>query len=329
MYLLYINKNRLPDIFKFYLMKSLLLFFFCLFTLPLFATSFNGHIYDMDTKQPIPNAEMSIFIKGTNSYIDTKTDSLGKYILELPTEWIEGDYSMTIVHKLYYTVNGIVLVKDNAIRDFYIKQIPSNTKSVDIYPIVDDAPMPTSNLVFLIDVSKSMNEDGKIDMLKIALKKLSSLLRNTDKVSIVTYSTHANVYMKTTPGDNTSKINAAIDDLTCYGITMGGLGLDLAFSVAKKNFIKEGNNKVILVTDGKFTSTESKQYKTMEKLIKKMRSKEIALTVFSFGNLVDKTKDNLRNLSEIGGGTYAHIDNENMAVEEMIDEAKNLGVFEK
>jgi hypothetical protein len=67
----------------------------------------------------------------------------------------------------------------------------------------------------------------------------------------------------------------------------------------------------------------------MEKLISKMRSKKIALTVFSVGNLVEKTKDNLRKLSEIGGGTYAHLENENMAVEEMIDEAKNLGVFTK
>lgn len=309
-------------------MKPFLSFIFCLFTLNIFAISFNGHIYDMDTKKPIPAAEMSIIIKGTNSIISAQSDSLGKYVIELPDTWLEGEYSMRIQNELYYTVNGIVLVKNGAIRDFYVKQIPSNITSIDI-PVAEEAPMPTSNLVFLIDVSKSMNEDGKIDMLKIALKKLASLLRNSDKVSIVTYSTVANVYMKTTPGDNLVKINSAIDDLKCYGITMGGLGLDLAFSVAKKNYIKNANNKVILVTDGKFTSTESKQYKTMEKLISKMRSNKIALTVFSFGNLVDKTKDNLRKLSEIGGGTYAHIDNEKLAIEEMVDEAKNLGVFTK
>jgi Mg-chelatase subunit ChlD len=309
-------------------MKPFLSFIFCLFTLNIFATSFNGHIYDMDTKAPILNAEMSIFIKNSNTLISTKTDSLGKYTIELPDTWMEGEYSMKIHHDLYYTVNGIVLVKNGAIRDFYVKQMPSNIKSIDI-PVVAEAPMPTSNLVFLIDISKSMNEDGKIDMLKIALKKLASLLRSSDKVSIVTYSTTASIYMNATPGNNADKINTAIDALVCNGITMGGLGLDLAFSVAKKNFINNANNKVILVTDGKFTSTESKQYNTMEKLISKMRSKKIALTVFSVGNLVEKTKDNLRKLSEIGGGTYAHLENENMAVEEMIDEAKNLGVFTK
>ncbi|HUH73937.1 MAG TPA: VWA domain-containing protein [Chitinophagales bacterium] len=310
-------------------MKSFLSFIFCLFTLNIFAISFNGHIYDMDTKKPIPNAEMFIFVKGVNTHVKAQSDSLGKYIIDLPDTWIEGEYNMRIQNEFYYTVNGIVLVKNGAIRDFYIKQIPSSSSIIDIPLEEADVPMPTSNLVFLIDVSKSMNQDGKIDMLKIALKKLASLLRNSDKVSIVTYSTVANVYMKTTPGDNLEKINTAIDDLKCYGITMGGLGLDLAFSVAKKNYIKDANNKVILVTDGQFTSTESKQYSSMEKLIKKMRSKKIALTVFSFGNLVERTKSNLRMLSEIGGGTYAHIDNEQLAIEEMVDEAKNLGVFTK
>ena len=309
-------------------MKPFLSFIFCLFTLNIFAISFNGHIYDMDTKKPIHNAEMSIIVKGTNTTVSAQSDSLGKYIIELPDTWLEGEYSMKIQNELYYTVNGIVLVKNDAIRDFYVKQIPSNIASIDI-PIADEAPMPTSNLVFLIDVSKSMEIDGRINMLKIALTKLASLLRHSDKVSIVTYSTDAKVYMATTPGDETEKINTAINDLRCYGITMGGLGLDLAFDVAKKNYINNANNKVILVTDGLFTSTESRQHKTMEKLISKMRSKKIALTVFSFGNLVDKTKENLRKLSEIGGGTYAHIDNEQMAIEEMIDEAKNLGVFTK
>jgi 5-hydroxyisourate hydrolase-like protein (transthyretin family) len=122
-------------------MKPFLSFIFCLFTLNIFATSFNGHIYDMDTKAPILNAEMSIFIKNSNSLISTKTDSLGKYTIELPDTWMEGEYSMKIHHDLYYTVNGIVLVKNGAIRDFYVKQMPSNIKSIDI-PVVAEAPMP-------------------------------------------------------------------------------------------------------------------------------------------------------------------------------------------
>lgn len=292
------------------------------------AISFNGHIYDMDSKEPVKNASLTIFIKGTNEKYTTVTDSSGAYIMQLPEEWLEGEYSMTLIHQTHYTVNGIVLVKEQAIRDFYMKNIPGQGFEL-VQEEETEAPIPTSNLVFLIDVSASMNEDGKIDMLKIALKQLAALLRPTDKVSIVIYSTEARIYMKTTSGDNVAKIHAAIDSLTCKGITMGGLGLDLAFTVAKKNYIKGENNKIILVTDGKFTSTESKEHKTMEKLIKKMYSRKIALTVFSFGRLMPKTKDNLRKLSELGGGTYAHIENEEMAIEEMIDEAKNIGVFNK
>lgn len=291
------------------------------------AITFTGTIYDMDSRQKVENAQISIFVKGSNEMIQAVTDSNGLYSVSLPKHWIEMEYSMTLVHNNFYTVNGVVLVKDAAVRDFFMKRI---AETAPIIPVAEiEKPMPTSNLVFLIDVSASMNEDQKIDMLKIALKQLASLLRPTDKVSIVVYSTEARVYLKTTSGDKIEKIHAAIDSLTCRGITMGGLGLDLAFTVAKKNYIKGENNKVILVTDGKFTSTETKTYNSMEKLIKRMYSRKIALTVFSFGRLMPKTKENLKRLSDLGGGTYAHIENEEMAIEEMIDEAKNIGVFNK
>lgn len=309
-------------------MKYLLFFFASIFYLGTYAVSIHGHIYDMDSRQPVKSATLSVFIKGHHETITALTDTNGAYTLQLPDSWLEGEYSMTLTQEFYYTVNGIVLVKDAAARDFFMKINPGEAE-VAATPVVTEAPMPTSNLVFLIDVSASMNEDQKIDMLKIALKQLASLLRPTDKVSIVVYSTEARIYMKTTTGDNVEKIHAAIDSLTCKGITMGGLGLDLAYTVAKKNYLKGENNKVILVTDGKFTSTETKQYASMEKLINKMYSKKIALTVFSFGKLVPRTKENLKKLSVLGGGTYAHIENEEMAIEEMIDEAKNLGVFNK
>lgn len=299
-------------------------------TFSLKAVTFTGNIYDMDTKQKVENAQISIFIKGNNEMIQAVTDSNGFYSISLPPNWIEMEYSMNLVHPNFYTVNGVVLVKDGAIRDFYMKKIVEKVPaSVSTPSTVVEKPIPTSNLVFLIDVSASMNEDQKIDMLKIALKQLASLLRPTDKVSIVVYSTEARVYLKTTTGDNVEKIHAAIDSLTCRGITMGGLGLDLAYTVARKNYIKGENNKVILVTDGKFTSTETKSNESMQKLIKKNYAKKIALTVFSFGKLMPKTKENLKRLSDIGGGTYAHIENEEMAIEEMIDEAKNIGVFNK
>ncbi|MCO5231924.1 MAG: VWA domain-containing protein [Chitinophagales bacterium] len=284
----------------------------------------------MDTKAPIQYAYLSVFIKGTNEIFNAVSDSNGYYSITVPDTWIEAEYGMRLEHGLYYLVNGIVLVKNEAVRDFYMKLKNIETvENLQEEKVVEEAPMPTSNIVFLIDVSKSMNEDHKIDMLKVAMKKLASLLRDTDKISIVTYSTDAQIYMKTTTGKEIDKINAAIDALKCNGITMSGLGLELAFSVAKKNYIKGQNNKVILNTDGIFTSTQSKQYKTMEKLIEKMRSKKIALTVFSYGDLMPRTKDNLRKMSELGGGTYAHIESNQMAIEEVVDEAKNIGVFGK
>ncbi|MCO5232820.1 MAG: VWA domain-containing protein [Chitinophagales bacterium] len=284
----------------------------------------------METKTPIEYAKLSVFVKGTSDIYSATSDSNGFYSISVPDTWIEAEYGMRLEHGLYYLVNGIVLVKNEAIRDFYMKRKEIEAlEDTLVEKTVEEALMPTSNIVFLIDVSKSMNEEHKIEILKIAMKKLASLLRDSDKLSIVTYSTDAQIYLKTTTGAQLERINEAIDALKCNGITMSGLGLELAFHVAKKNYIKGQNNKVILNTDGIFTSTQSKQYKTMEKLIEKMRSKKIALTVFSYGDLMPKTKDNLRKMSVLGGGTYAHIENKEMAIEEVVDEAKNLGVFDK
>lgn|GEM_PF-3676714 len=287
------------------------------------ATTFGGKILDMDTQEPIPNATMTLLVRGSSEKISAQTNEHGYYQITLPEAWLEGEYPMMLEAEHYFQVNGIVLVNHGAERNFHMKHKPE-IREEEIKPV---RIPPTSNLVFLIDISASMNEEGKIDMLKMALKHLASLLRPTDKVSIVTYSSSAQLYLPPAGANELDKINAAIDSLTCRGITMGGLGLDMAFTVAKKSYIHEGNNKVILVTDGRFTSTESRQYKTMEKLITKMYSRKIALSVFSFGRLTQKTKDNLKNMSVLGGGTYAHIESEEMAIEEMVDEANNLGAF--
>ena len=294
------------------------------------AITFSGKITDMDTKRPIDSAYISLYMQGVETQVSAISDKNGLYTLALPDEWLEGEYSIKIVQENYYTLTGIVLAKNLSVRNFMLKQIQQQKTEVSMLPARIDTQkvMPTSNLVFLIDVSASMQYENKMDMLKVSLKHLASLLRSSDRVSIVTYSNYATLYLKTTPGDHTVRINRAIDSLKCFGKTMGGLGLDKAYKVAAKNYIKGQNNKVILVTDGKFTSTDPKDNRSMDKLIRKMYKKKIALTVFSFGKISPKTEENLIKMSKNGGGTYAHIEDEATAIEEMLDEAKNLGVFE-
>lgn len=283
----------------------------------------------MDDNQGVKNATLLVQTQNNTQSITAVTDSLGKFVLTIPAQWLEGEYNITITNNDYYSVKGVVLIKDGQERTFFMKRKTIKTPDIKEAKKTDKEIFPTGNLVFLIDVSSSMNTDGKIDMLKVALKHLTSLLRPTDKVSIVTYSTTASIHMNTTYGDEKEKIYHAIDNLVCAGITMGGLGLDLAYKVAKKKYLKDENNKVILVTDGAFTSTSTKKNKSMDKLIEKMHSEHIALSVFSFGNIRPKTKDNLERLSQLGGGHYAHIDSEEEAKREMVHEAKSFGVFKK
>ena len=112
--------------------------------------------------------------------------------------------------------------------------------------------LPASNLVFLIDVSGSMWGANRLDLVKSSLKLLVNNLRDKDKVAIVTYSGSAGVKLESTSGSDKQKIREAIDELTAGGSTAGGAGIMLAYKIAKKNFISNGNNRIILCSDGDF-----------------------------------------------------------------------------
>jgi Ca-activated chloride channel homolog len=167
--------------------------------------------------------------------------------------------------------------------------------------------LPASNLVFLIDVSGSMDADNKLPLLKESMKVLVKQLRAKDKVSIVVYAGAAGVVLEPTSGDNKQTINDAFDDLMAGGSTAGGEGIELAYKLAQQNFIKEGNNRIILATDGDFNVGASSD-KDMEDLIEEKRKSGIFLTVLGYG--MGNYKDSkMEILADKGNGNYAYIDN--------------------
>ena len=117
---------------------------------------------------------------------------------------------------------------------------------------VNREQIPTSNLVFLIDVSGSMRAANKLELLKNAMKLLARQLRAQDRVSIVVYAGASGVVLEPVGGDQTAKIHHAIDRLSAGGSTNGGAGIRLAYSLARQHFVKNGINRVILATDGDF-----------------------------------------------------------------------------
>ncbi|PTD16606.1 hypothetical protein C6N29_00905 [Flavobacterium columnare] len=172
---------------------------------------------------------------------------------------------------------------------------------------MDKNNLPPSNIVFLIDVSGSMEEENKLPLLKESMKILVKELRPQDKVSMVVYAGAAGMILPPTSGNEKNKIMNALDELTAGGSTAGGEGIELAYKIAEENFIKEGNNRIVLATDGDFNVGASTD-KEMELLIERKRKTGIFLTCLGYGmgNYKDSKMETLANK---GNGNYAYIDN--------------------
>lgn len=176
------------------------------------------------------------------------------------------------------------------------------------------------NLVFLIDVSGSMSAANKLPLLKTSLKLLVNELDEKDKIAIVTYAGAAGLVLPSTPVNKKSIILDALDKLQSGGSTAGGQGIKLAYKVAEENLIKEGNNRVILATDGDFNVGISSTSE-MVRLIEEKRKSGIYLTITSFG--MGNYKDaRMEQISNAGNGNYYYIDNIKEARKVFVTEMK-------
>ncbi|KAA6439831.1 VWA domain-containing protein [Dyadobacter flavalbus] len=158
-----------------------------------------------------------------------------------------------------------------------------------------------NHMVLLMDVSSSMNSPYKLPLLKKSIKSLLALLRDSDRISIVTYSGKARIALKPTSGAKAAVIAKQIDMLQSDGDTDGNDGIRLACKVAEKHYIRGGNNRIILATDGEFPVSEE-----VQQLISESAKKDIHLSILTFGRN-QHHRPFLKRLSELGNGTYAHV----------------------
>ncbi len=170
---------------------------------------------------------------------------------------------------------------------------------------------PAANLVFLIDVSGSMSSANKLPLVKSSLRQLLGRLRADDRVAIVTYAGASGLALPSTPVSRREEILASLDRLESGGSTNGGMGIHLAYDIAKANFRPEGVNRVILCTDGDFNVGVTGREELLSLIQEKARAR-VFLTVLGFGmgNLKDAT---LEMLADKGNGTYGYIDSEREA----------------
>ncbi|MEH2702070.1 MULTISPECIES: vWA domain-containing protein [Rhizobium] len=188
-------------------------------------------------------------------------------------------------------------------------------KGYDIAP----ATTPHANLVFLIDVSGSMDEPDKLPLLKSAFRLLVNRLKPDDTVSIVTYAGNAGTVLTPTRVAEKSKILSAIDRLEAGGSTGGAEGIEAAYDLAKQGFVKDGVNRVMLATDGDFNVGPSSD-EDLKRIIEERRKDGIFLTVLGFGrgNLNDSL---MQTLAQNGNGSAAYIDTLAEAQKTLVEEA--------
>ena len=178
--------------------------------------------------------------------------------------------------------------------------------------------LPNANIVFLIDVSGSMEDANKLPLVKSSMKLLADQLRPDDKVAIVVYAGNAGLVLPATSGSNKIAIKEAIDQLEAGGSTAGGEGIQLAYKVARENFIKGGNNRIILATDGDFNVGASSDDELVS-MIEKERQSGIFLSVLGYG--MGNYKDNkMQQLADKGNGNHSYIDNINEARKVLVTE---------
>ena len=184
--------------------------------------------------------------------------------------------------------------------------------------VIPDDERPASNLVFLLDVSGSMDSPDKLPLLKEGMKMLARRMREQDRVAIVVYAGSEGLVLPSTPGSEREQIIEALDRLQAGGSTNGGAGIELAYRIAQESFLEEGVNRVLLCTDGDFnvgtTSTGD--------LVRNVEQKATAgvfLSVLGFGrgNLNDSMMEEISNK---GNGNYAYIDSKREARKVLIDQ---------
>ncbi|MEO6285746.1 MAG: VWA domain-containing protein [Dyadobacter sp.] len=198
--------------------------------------------------------------------------------------------------RLIVTQKDTVFVERVRVDTVYVDRTVSNehvTRSLEGF-----AP---NNMVLLLDVSSSMNSPFKMPLLKRSIKSLLTLLRSEDQISIVLYSGKARVVLKPTSGSKAAEIARQIDLLQSDGDTDGNEGIRLAYKVANKDYIRGGNNRIVLATDGEFPVSDEVMH-----LIGENARQDVYLTIFTFGRNA-QTGQRLRKLSELGQGTYAHV----------------------
>ncbi len=183
--------------------------------------------------------------------------------------------------------------------------------------LLDEALYKPNNIIFLVDVSSSMKDSAKLPVMQAALHHLIDALRPADKITFITYADSVHTLRDGISGNNKDDLNSVVEKLRAKGLTKGNKAILFSLDIALKNYLANGNNQIILATDGKFRFYSEDQ----QKYIAKQGERTVKLSTMAFGNDKDALK-NLKEIAEIGKGNFIHIKNRSKAKEQLLEEIK-------
>lgn len=290
-------------------------------------------VIDINTKKPIKNATVQIIWDGLN-YKELKTDKKGFVIQKLKWDlyyFVVNAEGYGTKEKDFYvntknnylefelgepTEEEIIIAKADTVIEEVVVLEPEDTISTKALPVNLYAP---NNVVFLIDVSISMKQKGRLDLLKASMIELLNGLRPIDKLAIVTYASSTEIVLASEYVNDKAKIMQLIKDLTAGGYTAGGKGIKKAYQVARENMIEGGNNQVIIATDGAFNLDRGD--KGILKNVAANLKKGVTISVVGVKN--EKwTVKSMASIAKTGDGHYIHIESYAQAKPLLINEIK-------
>lgn len=292
-------------------------------------------VIDVNTKKPIKNASVEVIWDGL-VYKSLSTDKKGEVVQNL--KW--DNYYFVVNAEGYGTKEQDVYVnKNNSYIEFQLgepteEELIVQEDTIPEEPIVEPEPDDTvsttalpvnlyaaNNVVFLIDVSVSMKQKGRLDLLKSSMIELLNGLRSIDKLAIVTYASSTDVILESNYVTNKGQIIELIKSLEAGGYTAGGKGIKKAYQVAKTNFIEGGNNQVIIATDGAFNLDKGDRgiISNVEANLKK----GVKISVVGVKN-ERWTVKSMKLIAETGGGNYLHIESFAQSKPLLMNEIKNM-----
>lgn len=321
-----------------------------------------GNLYlevlDSISNKPIPSASVNISSSPTEK-VNRRTNVFGKTSFSLPSRKYQvyvhevgyKPYTKTFLVQKNNEVLTVLLQKEEQLpnsipipeiedtvvfiaRNFHEKEMTNEDENSEqeVIPVVQENETFSSkiyaanNIVFLLDISSSMANYEKIDLLKIAMKELAEILRPIDKITIITYSATTNIALPTTNGANKNIIKTVIDSLKAEGLTAGGKGIQKAYEIARSNFIEGGNNQIFLATDGEFNVTDENY--DLHSDIRQNSRTGIKISVLGIKN-GSLYSGNLEEIAAKGKGNFIRIRNEKEAKAFLVDEVKFQSLLQK